>query len=85
MGIEIFCAFASVSIPCELGDRLSSAFSVISDLIDQFKWYRFPIEVQRMLPIILITTQRPIAIECFGSILCVRAALKSVREMCSKT
>lgn len=79
MAMEVFCAFCFVSVACELGERFSGAFEDVSDLIGEFKWYRFPGEVQRLLPILLVHTQRPIALECFGSILCVREALKSVR------
>lgn len=79
MAVEAFCAFGSVSFTCELGERFSSAFNNISDFVDQLNWYLFPHKVQKMLPTLLITTQKPVAIECFGSILCVRAALKSVR------
>lgn len=78
MGVEAFCAFGSVSVSCEMGERFSGAFREISDLINEFKWYQFPNNVQRILPFLLLHTQQPIALECFGSILCVREALKSV-------
>jgi hypothetical protein len=36
-------------------------------MIDQFKWYLFPSEIQRMLPLILNFAQQPIEIKCFGN------------------
>lgn len=80
MVVEAFCAFGSVSVSCELGERFASAFENISDLIDELKWYLLPHEVQRLLPILLMHTQQRIALKCFGSISCVREALKSVRK-----
>lgn len=79
MVVEAFCAFGSVSASCEMGERYAGAFNDISDLIDQFKWYLFPKNVQRILPLLLIHMQQPIELECFGSIACAREALKSVR------
>lgn len=40
--------------------------------------YSFPMELQRMLPIVILIGQQPVALECFGSILCLRNTLKSV-------
>lgn len=80
MIVEAFCAFGSVSVSCELGERFASAFEGVSDLIDQFEWYQFPLEVQKLLPTLLIHTQQRIALKCFGSISCDREALKSVRN-----
>lgn len=81
MGIEVFCAFGFVFFSCEFGERLSGAFDDVSNCVGHFNWYNFPIVVQRMMPTVLMTTQQKIALECFGSILCVRKALKSVSQI----
>lgn len=65
-------------IPNELGERMGSAMSEINDLTEQFDWYSFPIEIQKMLPIILIIVQQPITIKCFGSISCTRETFQAV-------
>lgn len=71
-------ALATVFIACELGQRLTDGFNDIELTIDQFAWYLFPIEVKRMLPMIIADAQQPVYLECFGSIGCTREVFKSV-------
>lgn len=66
-------------VACEIGQNVSNAFKEIDDEIDRFHWYLFPAEIQKMLPILLSVTQRPINIEVFGSIACDRENFKKVR------
>lgn len=76
--IEVLSAFGLVLACCELGEQFSAEFDDINVVIDRFKWYSFPIEVQRMLPYIILIAQQPVAIECFGKVLCLRSTYKSV-------
>lgn len=72
-------AFGLVLISCELGQQMTNAFERIGDVMkSQFNWYRFPIKVQRMLPSLLIISQQPVQLECFGSNACVRESFKKV-------
>lgn len=71
---SIFVLFAV----CELCQRATDSFVDIDDIIDEFDWYLFPIKVQKLLPTIMIMAQKPITIECFGSILCNRSTFKEV-------
>lgn len=64
------CALAMVFMCCELGQRTSEEFEKIKYTINQSNWYLFPIEVKRMLPMIIANAQDPVALECFGSIAC---------------
>lgn len=57
---------------CDLFQRITDAYNGINDVMIQFDWYRFPIQINRMLPIILMANQRPVNFECFGSISCNR-------------
>lgn len=75
---EASFALAILLTACELCQRIENAFAEIDDMIDQFDWYLFPIEIQRILPIIITMAQKPITIECFGSISCNRDAFKKV-------
>lgn len=68
-----------VFLVCELGQRASDSFTKISYTIDEFDWHLFPYEIQKLLPTILIVTQKLVAQECFGSILCSRNTFKKVR------
>ena len=67
-------------VTCEFCQQISNAFEEINDLIVQFNWYRFPNEINRMLPAILIVTQHPAKFKCFGSISYDRETFKAVRS-----
>lgn len=75
---DMSAAVVAVSTACELGHRLTSVFDRIGDEFIKFNWYQFPIEMNRMLPMILANTQKPVVLECFGSITCNREVFKSV-------
>lgn len=71
-------ALALAFIACELGQRMNDAFDKIDIALERSKWYLFPIEIQRLLPMIHAITQQPVSLECFGSITCSRAVFKNV-------
>lgn len=71
-------ATASVFVACEVGQRLSNAYSEIADVFDQLNWYLLPIEVRRILPTIILYVQQPIEIMFFGSLSLNRAQFKRV-------
>lgn len=73
-----FCGFGLVFSTCEIGQRFTKAFDEIDREIEQLDWYLFPIEIQRILPTIIINAQEPIVIECFGIISCNRDQFKKV-------
>lgn len=73
-------AFGIILIICELGQRLTDAFGRIADEIENLAWYEFPREIQRMLLIILIRSQRPVELQCFGSISGTRETFKKVSQ-----
>lgn len=68
----------SIFVVCELFQQMSNAFDEIHDKILGLSWYRFPTEINRMLPTILMITQQPVEFKCFGSIACSRDTLKKV-------
>ena len=76
--IEVAYAFGILFTACELGQRMNHAFNECNDMIDQFDWYLFPANIQRMLPIIINFAQQPIVIKCFGSTAAVRETFKYV-------
>lgn len=65
-------------LACELSQRLGNAFSEIDRMIEQLDWYLFPVNIRRLLPIIIAVAQKPVNLECFGSISCDRAVFKKV-------
>lgn len=76
--LQILYAFGSTFIACDLSQRIERAFEECNDVINQFKWYWFPIEIQRLLPLIMIAAQQPIEIKTFGSVACDRDTFKRV-------
>lgn len=72
-------ATALVFIACELGQRLGDALEEIDTTVERFDWYLFPIEIKRMLPMIIANAQNAVKLECFGSIHCTRELFKNVR------
>ena len=76
--LEVFYAFSLVVVTCEIGEKFCGSFNEISIVIDQFNWYLLPVEVQQMLPTIIIFVQNPVVLKCFGSITCLREAFKKV-------
>lgn len=81
MGIAIVDTVAAtliISIGCELGQRLSNAFDEILDEFEKFHWYRFPNEINRLLPMLMAEAQLPVEIEVFGSITCCRYVMQTV-------
>lgn len=70
-----------IFVACELGQRVSDAFEEIVDEFNKFHWYRFPNEMNRLLPIILITAQTPVEVEVFGGITLCRVVMKTVSSI----
>lgn len=77
--LQVIYAFGVLFVSCELGQRITVAFDECSVMIDQFDWYLFPVEIQRMLLIVINFAQQPIVIKCFGSAACDRETFKYVR------
>lgn len=71
-------AFGVVFIFCEFGERISVLSEEINDTICELDWYSFPLHMQRMMPMILLSTQRPITLTAYGGIGCNRTTFKKV-------
>lgn len=71
-------AFGLIFTTCEFGQRLSDACDGIHDQIGKFNWYWFPNNLKAVLPYIIMVSQQPVDIGCFGSITCNRDSFKKV-------
>lgn len=60
MVIESICAFGLVGFACEIGQRFTANFDEISAALDALKWYKFPMEIQRIWSIIIHVAQQVI-------------------------
>lgn len=74
-------AFGLVFTICALGQQLSQNFEEIADLFEQYDWYLFTEEINRILLTIITILQRSIAIECFGSLEAGHEAYKKVSSI----
>lgn len=63
---------------CEFGERVCSEFNVFNEELCRCDWYLFPLEMQKMLLIILSSTQQPASIQGYANTQCTRDAFKSV-------
>lgn len=63
---------------CEFGERVTLEFNVFHDELCHSDWYMFPMEMQKMLLIILSSTQQPAAIQGYANSECTRGAFKTV-------
>lgn len=79
--ITVFAAFGLLFFSCEIGQRFTSKFDTLNCVFNQFKWYTFPIEVQRMLPMIIRNAQQPVTIRCFGRVMCLRESFRKVSSL----
>lgn len=70
--------FGAVLISCDLGQRMSDRWGEINSTIVQLKWYLFPNELKRFLPIIIAAAQQPVKLVCFGRFSLSREVFKKV-------
>lgn len=75
---EAFHVILTVGLACEMGERVCGMFSAVDETMDEIDWYLYPIEVQRMLPAIMIVAQKSIYVEFFGSITASRETFQQV-------
>ena len=72
-------AVGLVFFQCEVGQRFTNPMDGINDNINQIDWYLFPIGIQRILPLIMMNTQKPNDIECFSIVSVSREQFKKVK------
>lgn len=71
-------AFGLIFFVCELGQRSEDAFKEIEYSINALEWNLFPLEIQRLLSIILTMSQKPVELQFFGSFSANHETLKKV-------
>lgn len=79
--LVMLLAFAIIFGVCDFGERFSAAFESLNSVYNQFAWHLFPLDVQRMLSILMIVAQKPTKLRAFGSISCGRITFQNVGEV----
>lgn len=77
LGVQIFWLFMF----CYFGDRITQRFEDISDILFQMKWYQFPIEMQRNMPLFIALTQKRVYLEGLAGAQCTCEVFKKVFAM----
>lgn len=67
-----------IFIFCELGDRITDQFNKIPNAIYHRNWYTFLKEIQRMIPMILMAAQQPVALQGFANLKFIRESFRKV-------
>lgn len=75
----IIFVFNSNYVQFKLDQQFSNAIDEVDDTNVQLDWYLFPSKIQRVLPIIIQSTQKAVVIKCFGNVLCARIQFQKVR------
>lgn len=63
---------------CYFGESINSQFDELNDVIYQSDWYTHQLDIQRIIPTILIATQHPPVLKGFGNLVCTRESFKKV-------
>lgn len=74
-------AFGLVFIVCELCQQVCNGFEEMNKTMDQLYWLSYPVEIQRLLPMVIIFAQKPVIFIVFGSITCCRESFKKVTSI----
>lgn len=64
---------------CFFGDEATKQFNFIFDSICELSFNEFPLEAQKLMLIMIITSEKPIYIQGFMNTQCTREMLKRVR------
>lgn len=65
---------------CLVGDTATTRFEDVNTALWTCSLNEFPLDIQKMLPMILAATQKPIYLEGFMNVCCTREVLKVVRN-----
>lgn len=67
-----------IFLTCESGERLTNQYDIFEYEYDQCNWYSFPLEIQRTLPILISSHQRPAMVQGYAHTVCRRASCATV-------
>lgn len=74
----IFFSYLTIFFFCETAQQITEQYDEIESVFCQCNWYSYPIEVQQIIPTIMMATQKEIAIRGFGNLIFNRASFYQV-------
>lgn len=78
---QVIGAFFFLLNVCEFGGRVTTAYDEIDYATLQLSWYKFPVELQNILPVVISIVQDKVQLRGIGSVVCSRGTLQQVRKM----
>lgn len=66
---QLCWSLALMLTACDLCEKTCDTYNEIGSEINQLDWYLFPLEVKKLLPMIVMNAQKPVKLECFGSVI----------------
>ena len=76
--ISIIVLTIYLSVLCLFGDEVNSKFDEIHNWIYYCNWLTFPYRIQKLIPTILIAAEKPVYIQGFMNVRCIRESMKKV-------
>lgn len=76
--VSVILIFLIIFLVCECGQIVTIQFDIFNDLLNQCNWYYLPIELQRMLVVVLVGAQYPTQFQGYGNVECTRDSFKKV-------
>lgn len=73
-------SFVIEFIYCEFSERVCTRFEAVDDKISEIEWYVLPVEIQKMAPIIMMSTQKPVFLRGFANAVLSRETFKKVTD-----
>lgn len=77
-GSFLFWSFGKAVVICENAQDITDTFDDFDYSIYQMDWWLFPLGIKRMLPLVLMNSQKPVVVQSFGNLICSRLTFKSV-------
>lgn len=74
----IAITFSVIFIFCEIGEKLKSSFNQIDDEFNNLDWYLFPMDGMKIVSMIMIITQKTVALRGYRNIEYDREQFKKV-------
>lgn len=78
MIVSMIWSFAANLICCNYGEYLVHRFDMVEQELYKSDWYLFPLEMQRMLIVVIPNLQHPTVIRGYGNVTCTRQTSKTV-------
>lgn len=71
-------SFVLIYMACDFGEAITTQYTAIDYSICECDWYSFPLEIQKMLPMVMMSTQKAMIVQVFGKVACTRETFNRV-------